>query len=102
MKTQLLIAGWIGVLSMALVSAQSSTPVRTASPVATAPAAASRVPADPAAQRATVNQFCVPCHNARLKTANLLLGETDLTKLGEHPDLGEKVVRKLRDRKSVV
>ena len=96
MKTQLLIAGWIGVLSMALVSAQSSTPVRTASPVATAPAAASRAAADPAAQRATVNQFCVPCHNARLKTANLLLDETDLTKLGEHPDLGEKVVRKLR------
>jgi len=95
-KTQLLIAGWIGVLSMALVSAQSSTPVRTASPVATAPASASRAPADPAAQRATVNQFCVPCHNARLKTANLLLDEVDLTKLGEHPDLGEKVVRKLR------
>src|SRR5206468_11557591 len=60
------------------------------------PAAASRAPSDPAAQLATVNQYCVPCHNARLKTANLLLDEVDLTKLGEHPDLGEKVVRKLR------
>src|SRR3989475_7582896 len=88
--------GWVGVLSMAIASAQSSAPVRTASAVATAPAAASQAPADPAAQRAIVNQYCVPCHNARLKTANLLLDEVDLAKLGEHPDIGEKVVRKLR------
>jgi mono/diheme cytochrome c family protein len=95
-KTQLLIGGWVGVLSMAVASAQSSAPVRTAPAVATAPAAASQAAADPAAQRAIVNQYCVPCHNARLKTANLLLDQVDLSTLGEHPDVGEKVVRKLR------
>src|SRR5256714_7502083 len=52
--------------------------------------------ADAAAQRAIVNQSCVPCHNARLKTANLLLDQIDLATLGEHPDVGEKVVLKLR------
>ena len=53
-------------------------------------------PADPATQRTIVNQYCVPCHNARLKTANLLLDQLDLSTLGQHPDIGEKVVRKLR------
>ncbi|HUK37302.1 MAG TPA: DUF1592 domain-containing protein, partial [Vicinamibacterales bacterium] len=55
-----------------------------------------RTAADPAAQRAIVNQFCVPCHNARLKTAGLLLDQLDLEQLGSHSDIGEKVVRKLR------
>ena len=36
------------------------------------------------------------CHNARLKTADLLLDQLDLAHLGDHPDIGEKVVRKLR------
>ncbi|HJZ77952.1 MAG TPA: DUF1592 domain-containing protein [Vicinamibacterales bacterium] len=52
--------------------------------------------ADSATQRAIVNQYCVPCHNARLKTANLLLDEVDLAALGSHPSVGEKIVRKLR------
>src|SRR5499427_5169135 len=52
--------------------------------------------ADPATQRAIINQYCVPCHNARLKTAGLLLDQLDLDHLASHPDIGEKVVRKLR------
>src|SRR5437763_10574341 len=52
--------------------------------------------ADAATQRAIVNQYCVTCHNQRLKTANLLLDQVDLAALGDHPDLGEKIVRKLR------
>ena len=36
------------------------------------------------------------CHNARVKTANLLLDELDLAHLGDHAEIGEKVVRKLR------
>src|SRR5262249_55238789 len=87
-RTRLLVAGWIGVLAMAVVSAQSGP---TAPP--TKPAIA---PADAAGQRAIVNQYCVTCHNARLKTANLLLDELDLANLGAHPEIGEKVVRKLR------
>jgi hypothetical protein len=51
---------------------------------------------DVASQKALVDQYCVTCHNARLKTADLLLDQLDLSKLGDHAEIGEKVVRKLR------
>jgi len=53
-------------------------------------------PADAATTRAVVDKYCVVCHNAKLKTANLLLDQLDLSHLSEHADIGEKVVRKLR------
>jgi len=54
-------------------------------------------PAGVAAQhRATIDQYCVTCHNDRLKTANLSLQGLDLATVGEHAELWEKVVRKLR------
>jgi hypothetical protein len=53
-------------------------------------------PADAAAQRALIDQYCVTCHNARLKTANLLLDQLDVAHLGDHAEIGERVVRKLR------
>jgi hypothetical protein len=49
-----------------------------------------------AAERAVVDKYCVVCHNAKLKTANLLLDQLDLSHLGAHAEIGEKVVRKLR------
>ena len=48
------------------------------------------------AQRAVVDQYCVGCHNAKLKTGNLMLDQLDLAHLGDHAEIGEKVVRKLR------
>jgi hypothetical protein len=87
-KAHLLIAACVGVLAVAVTSA---APRDAAVPTANVSAAA-----DPAEQRAIVNQYCVPCHNARLKTAGLLLDQLDLEHLGSHPDIGEKVVRKLR------
>ena len=54
-------------------------------------------PADVAAsQRAVLNQYCVTCHNQRLKTANLTLDTLDLGRVGENAAAWEKVVRKLR------
>src|SRR5438874_2125430 len=50
----------------------------------------------PAAYRTTLDQYCVPCHNDRTKTANLSLEKLDLATAGDHPELWEKVVRKLR------
>ncbi len=47
-------------------------------------------------QRALVDQYCVSCHNAKTKTANLMLDQLDLAHLGDHAEIGEKVVRKLR------
>jgi len=95
-RTYLLLAGGTALLSTVIVSAQA--PVASARPVAPATAgqAPAGQPADAATQRAIVNQYCVTCHNQRLKTANLLLDQVDLAALGEHPDLGEKIVRKLR------
>jgi mono/diheme cytochrome c family protein len=46
--------------------------------------------------RALLDQYCVTCHNDRLKTANLSLEKLDLSTVGDHPELWEKVVRKLR------
>ena len=50
----------------------------------------------PAAARALLDQYCVTCHNARVKTANLLLDQLDLTHLGDHVHVAETVVRKVR------
>ena len=46
--------------------------------------------------RATLNQYCVTCHNDRLKISNLSLEKLDLSTVGDHPELWERVVRKLR------
>jgi mono/diheme cytochrome c family protein len=46
--------------------------------------------------RALLDRYCVTCHSDRLKTANLSLQGLDLTKVADHADVWEKVVRKLR------
>jgi len=56
----------------------------------------SSAPRPPAAQRALLDQYCVTCHNDRTKSANLSLERLDLATAGDHPELWEKVVRKLR------
>ncbi|HUK35658.1 MAG TPA: DUF1592 domain-containing protein [Vicinamibacterales bacterium] len=62
-----------------------------------APAAAPQPAGESAARhRATLNQYCVTCHNDRLKTSNLSLEKLDLAVAGDHPEIWERVVRKLR------
>ncbi|HET7154515.1 MAG TPA: c-type cytochrome, partial [Hyphomicrobiaceae bacterium] len=57
----------------------------------------SNVPAQsPSPQRALINQYCVSCHNQKLKTAGLMLGALDVDRVGENAAIWEKVVRKLR------
>jgi hypothetical protein len=51
---------------------------------------------DAAGARAVIDHYCITCHNSRAKTANLLLDQLDVPHLGDHADIGEKVVRKLR------
>jgi hypothetical protein len=48
--------------------------------------------------RSTITQYCVECHNDRLKTAGLALEPPNLIGIAEHPEIWEKVVRKLRGR----
>jgi hypothetical protein len=47
-------------------------------------------------QRALLDKYCVTCHNDRVKAANLSLQGLDVTKVAEHAEVWEKVVRKLR------
>src|SRR6266699_1311356 len=47
-------------------------------------------------QRAVLDQYCVTCHNDRIKRANLTLEKLDLTTAGDHPEMWEKVIRRLR------
>jgi mono/diheme cytochrome c family protein len=46
--------------------------------------------------KAVVQQYCVTCHNAKLKTAGLQLDTVDFDHIGERAELWEKVARKLR------
>src|SRR5579862_6274726 len=65
----------------------------------TAPAArlaASAGTASATAGRAVLDQYCVTCHNDVFFTSNLSLEKLDLSTVGNHPELWEKVVRKLR------
>jgi hypothetical protein len=45
---------------------------------------------------ALLKTYCVGCHNERTKTGGLVLAPEDLANVGEHADVWEKAVRKLR------
>jgi hypothetical protein len=47
------------------------------------------------AQRPFLDRYCTSCHNDRLKTGGLSLGQVDVSKPGAQSELWEKVVRKL-------
>jgi hypothetical protein len=49
-----------------------------------------------ASERALLDQYCVTCHNQRLKTGGLTLDQMDVTQIKDHAEVWEKVVRKLR------
>jgi mono/diheme cytochrome c family protein len=95
------------IMSAALVSGQAGQTVRQTNPAtatraqAASPASSATAKPAPAANdvakhRAIVDQYCVTCHNTRAKTGNLMLDQLDMTKLGSHAEIAEKVVRKLR------
>jgi mono/diheme cytochrome c family protein len=53
-------------------------------------------PVDSAPYRALVDQYCVTCHNARLKTGDLVLERLDMSHVDAEAAIWEKVVRKVR------
>ena len=75
---------WIASLSVAL-------------PRAEAPQSAAPRPASSAEtlDRSVVDKYCVTCHNQRLKTGGLTLDTPDLANVAAHPDVWEKVIRKV-------
>jgi mono/diheme cytochrome c family protein len=94
------------VLTVIAGGGQAASPRAATSPVRQAPRTAAPAPASPRAaaapdpsaakQRALLDQYCVSCHNDRVKTANLTLEHADLSAVSDHAELWEKVVRKLR------
>src|SRR5262245_49967814 len=77
--------------SLAWVSGQAANPnpQAPAAPPTSPPAATSP-------ERAFLNQYCVTCHNARLRTAGLTLDTLDVARVQDDRAAWEKVVRKLR------
>ncbi|HXD75518.1 MAG TPA: DUF1587 domain-containing protein, partial [Vicinamibacterales bacterium] len=51
------------------------------------------------ASRQTLTRYCAPCHNSTAKTAatqsGVILDNADLSAVGQHPELWEKVLRRL-------
>src|SRR5580765_6810722 len=55
-------------------------------------------PKTPDAALATVKQYCATCHNDRMKAAGVSFEGLTPDMIGQHPDVFEKAVRKLRGR----
>jgi mono/diheme cytochrome c family protein len=70
----------IGAICCSLASAQAPSPS----------------PAPAVQYRAVLDQYCVTCHNDKTKVANFSLQKLDLTTAGDHPEVWEPVIRKLR------
>jgi hypothetical protein len=79
-------AGCIATISLVLAA-------QTASPQT--PPAATQV-TDSQGERSLLNQYCVTCHNEKLKTGGLELDKLDTGHVGDHAEKWELVVRKLR------
>jgi mono/diheme cytochrome c family protein len=68
----------------------------TIEPTSVLRAAGGQAPAATQATRPLLQQYCVSCHNDRLKTGNLVLTGIDAHDARQHAAVLEKVVRKLR------
>ncbi len=51
-----------------------------------------------AAVAPAIQQYCSGCHNAKVKAGGLALDPSQADNAGQHPEIWEKVVRKLRAR----
>lgn len=70
---------------------------QSASKEAAAPkSGAAALATSPDSERALLNQYCVVCHNTKLKTGGLALDQFDTARMPDHAEIWEKVVRKLR------
>src|SRR5262249_35350400 len=60
--------------------------------------AAETLAEEPASSRAVVRRFCLSCHDADTAKGGLDLASVVPEEVGRHPDVWEKVVRRLRGR----
>jgi len=80
------IAAWVIALGSVVSHPSASSPPQV-QPVASAA---------PASDNALVNQYCVTCHNQRLKTGGLSLEAISFSNIPEGAEVWEKVIRKVR------
>ena len=73
---------------------QSTAQAPAAAPAVAAPSA--RLATGPAAHQALVGKYCVSCHNARTRTADLALDGVDLSNPPKDAAVWEKVIKKVR------
>jgi mono/diheme cytochrome c family protein len=71
-----------------LAAGPQSSPAQTPLPAAVS------TPASP--QRELLNRYCVTCHNARLRTGQVVLDQIDLQDVGKNAAVLEKVLHKIR------
>jgi hypothetical protein len=103
MKTNRAATGGIALLMTVLLGAAATRGQAPAPASARPPEAAAQSTAiDPAAGAASgdvgavTRRYCVTCHNQRMKTGGLVLDTEGITNVGEHAEVWEKVVRKVR------
>jgi hypothetical protein len=73
-----------------------STHPRWSAPAALIAVAVASLHAQPQRQRAVLDQYCVTCHNDKLRTGGLSLQNADLADVPSGAETWEKVIRKLR------
>ena len=92
----MLIRGLVLLAVSGVASTSVSTgPVQAASPSQQSPSVASQTTGS---HRAFLNQYCVTCHNQRLRTAELTLDVMEMASVADHAEVWEKVLQKLRAR----
>ena len=67
-----------------------------ATPLLSSQTQSSSTPPSAASTREFIDRYCAFCHDERLATAGLRLDLVDFARVAEHPEVLEKVVRKLR------
>jgi mono/diheme cytochrome c family protein len=68
----------------------------TTQPGSRGPALRTPAPSPVSPQRALIDQYCVACHNDRLKSGGLALSALNLDAVHQSAEVAEKVIRKLR------
>ena len=93
---------WLAFVAAAMLLLPSggaaSGPAESTAPVEPAGAGQALAEAEDSAEasRTVIRRYCVACHNGRTLTAGLALDDVDMTRVGDHAELWEMVVRKLR------
>src|SRR4051812_24691382 len=83
-----------GGLSAQQAAKPASAKAPGAAPKLAAAHASTALPVD--AQNQLVGQYCATCHSERGKAGGLVLAGFDAAKIGERPEVAEKMIRKLR------